>query len=75
MTLLGNNIEHLTALDKIGDYDGAYIPEGNQRLCKVVIDAKKSLSARLRLVLSKNLKHDTLNKTITKKLEILFGND
>ena len=53
----------------------AYIPEDNQRLCKVVIDAKKSLLARLRLVLSKNLKHDTLNKTITKKLEILFGND
>jgi glycosyltransferase involved in cell wall biosynthesis len=53
----------------------AYIPEGNQRLCKVVIDAKKSLLARLRLVLSKNLRHDTLNKTITKKLEILFGND
>ena len=52
-----------------------YIPEDNQRLCKVVIDAKKSLLARLRLVLSKNLKHDTLNKTITKKLEILFGND
>ena len=51
------------------------IPEKNQKLCQVVIRAEKSLGARLQLVFSKELKHDTLNKTITKKLQILLGND
>ena len=54
---------------------GDVIPEDNQALCRRVIRSEKSLLARLQLVLSKELKHDTLNKTITKKLQILFGND
>lgn len=51
------------------------IPEQNQAVCKTVIRSEKSLGARLRLVFNKNLKHDTFNKTITKKLTILLGND
>ncbi len=51
------------------------IPERNQAVCKTVIRSEKSLGARLRLVFDKNLKHDTFNKTITKKLTILLGND
>lgn len=50
------------------------ISEKNQRLCRTVIDAEKRLGPRLRLVFCKELKHDTLNKTLTKKLQILFGN-
>lgn len=52
-----------------------YISEDNKRICKIVIAAEKSMIARLKLIFNKNLKHDTVNKTITKKLEILFGND
>ena len=51
------------------------IPEENKPLCQTVIRSEKSLLARLQLVFCKDLKHDTLNKTITKKLQILFGND
>ena len=53
----------------------AYIPEKNQEICSIVIDSRKSIQARLKLVFNNKLKHDTLNKTITKKLEILLGND
>ena len=51
------------------------IPEQNKKTCGVVINSEKSMIGRLKLVFNKNLRHDTLNKTITKKLEILFGND
>jgi rhamnosyltransferase len=51
------------------------IPEKNKALCKTVIRSQKALGARLRLVFDKNLKHDTWNKTATKKLQILLGND
>ena len=51
------------------------IPAENQAICNTVIRSEKSLGARLRLVFDKNLKHDTVNKTITKKLQILLGND
>lgn len=51
------------------------IPQENQALCATVIRAEKGLGARLKLVLDKNLRHDTLNKTVTKKLQILLGND
>lgn len=51
------------------------ISEENQAVLKTVIRSEKSLGARLRLVFSKDLKHDTLNKTVTKKLQILLGND
>ena len=54
---------------------GDAIRDENRSLCKVVIDSKGSLTARLKLVFNPELKHDTINKTITKKLEILFGND
>ena len=51
------------------------IPEKNKALCKTVICSEKSLGARLRLVFDRELKHDTWNKTVTKKLQILLGND
>lgn len=52
-----------------------YIPEKNIKLCKVVIAAERHIPSRLKLVFNNNLRHDTMNKTITKKLEILLGND
>lgn len=51
------------------------ISEQNQDLCRTVIRSEKRLAPRLQLVFNKDLKHDTLNKTLTKKLQILFGND
>ena len=51
-----------------------YIDSNNQDICRIVIDSKVSLKARLKLIFNKKLQHTTLNKTITKKLEILFGN-
>lgn len=51
-----------------------YVSPKNEKVCRIVIDSKRSILARLKLFFNKNLKHDTLNKTITKKLEILFGN-
>lgn len=51
------------------------IPEENQAVCQTVIRSESALSSRLRLIFDKNLKHDTANSTITKKLQILFGND
>lgn len=51
------------------------IPEKNKPICLTVIRSEKLLSARLRLVFSKDLRHDTFNKTVTKKLQILLGND
>lgn len=51
------------------------IPEDNKSICETVINSKNSILARLKLVFDKNLRHVTLNKTITKKLEILLGND
>lgn len=51
-----------------------YIPVKNQNICCVVIKSKDSIRARLKLIFNSNLKHDTLNMTITKKIEILFGN-
>lgn len=50
------------------------IPEKNKGICQTVIRSEKTLSARLCLVFNKELKHDTFNKTLTKKLQILFGN-
>lgn len=51
-----------------------YISDENVRIAQDVIDCKHSLFSRFKLVFNRNLKHDTLNKTITKKLQILFGN-
>lgn len=58
----------------LNTYQELISPE-NQALCHTVIDSEKRLGARLKLVFHKELKHDTLNKTVTKKLQILFGND
>ena len=55
-------------------YADVISPE-NQAVLKTVIRSKSSMSARLRLIFDKNLTHDTFNKTVTKKLQILFGND
>ena len=54
---------------------GNLISPERKKVCQTVIRSERSFCARLRLVFDKNLKHDTLNKTITKKLTILFGND
>lgn len=51
------------------------ISEENQALCETVIRSEKSLRARCKLVFNKNLRHDTANNTLTKKLKILLGND
>lgn len=54
---------------------GKVIKKENMKWCQIAVASEYSLRARLKMVLNKNLRHDTLNKTITKKLEILFGND
>lgn len=62
------------AANILSTYADVITPE-NMTVLKTVIRSESSLGARLRLVFDKNLKHDTLNKTVTKKLQILFGND
>ena len=54
---------------------GDVIPAESQKVCRTVIRSEKNLGARLKLVFDKKLRHDTLNKTVTKKLQILLGND
>lgn len=82
--VIKSRIKEITTKPKVSMYAqansilntyGDVIPQKNQSLCKTVICSEKKLGARLRLVFDKNLKHDTLNKTVTKKLQILFGND
>lgn len=51
-----------------------YISEENKKMCNLVISAQNSIVSRIKLIMNKSLKHDTLNKTITKKLQILLGN-
>lgn len=51
------------------------IDDKNMAVGKIVVAAENSIVARLRLILSRDLKHDTINKTITKKMSILLGND
>ncbi len=65
---------YVQAKNLLDTYNGEIPPE-NKRLCQTVIRSEHSLKARLQLVFDKNLKHDTLNKTVTKKLQILLGND
>lgn len=82
--VLKSRFEEITTKKKISMYTQAsnildtykdVIPQENQALCRTVIRAEKSLAARLRLVFDRNLRHDTTNSTITKKLKILLGND
>lgn len=84
LRVLRSRFKEITTKKKISMYTQAsnildtykdVIPEENQALCKTVIRSEKSLGAKLRLVFNKNLKHDTANSTITKKLQILLGND
>ena len=84
MRVLKSRWEEITTKPKVSMYAQAssilntykdLISEKNQALCKTVVRSEKSLGARLRLVFNKDLKHDTFNKTLTKKLQILFGND
>lgn len=81
--VIKDRIKEITKKRKISMCDQAvsllkvyrkYISLKNQDICRLVIDSKTSIKARIKLVFNKNLQHDTLNKTITKKLEILFGN-
>ena len=82
--VIKSRFQEITTKPKISMYTQAsnilntyadVIPPENQALCRKVIRSEKSLGARLGLVFDKNLKHDTLNKTLTKKLTILLGND
>ncbi len=84
MKVIKSRLKEITTPQKVSMYAQAkgildtyadVISAENQAVCRTVIRAEKSLGARLRLVFDKNLKHDTLNKTITKKLTILLGND
>ena len=81
--VIRNRLNEITKKRKISMCDQAvsllkvyrkYISLKNQDICRLVIDSKTSIKARIKLVFNNNLQHDTLNKTITKKLEILFGN-
>lgn len=82
--VIKSRLKEISTKPKVGMYAQAnsilntyadVIPQKNKNLCNTVIHSEKGLGARLRLVFDKNLKHDTLNKTVTKKLQILFGND
>ena len=82
--VIRQRIKEITSKKKITMYDQTaslvetydqYIPKENIQTCVYVINSKDSLRARLYLVFNKRVRHDTWNKTITKKLEILFGND
>ncbi|MBO5671257.1 MAG: glycosyltransferase family 2 protein [Clostridia bacterium] len=84
MQVIKSRIKEITTPQKISMYAqaksilqtyGEEIPAENRAVCETVIRSEKSLGARLRLVCSKDLKHDTTNKTLTKKLTILLGND
>ena len=79
-----DRIREITQKRKVSMYDQAecllrtydkYIKTQNKKVCRIVINSKSSMTDRLRLVFNRKLQHDTLNKTITKKLEILLGND
>ena len=81
--VIRNRLNEITKKRKISMCDQAasllkvyrkYISLKNQDICRMVIDSKTSIKARIKLVFNKNLQHDTFNKTVTKKLEILFGN-
>lgn len=82
--VIKSRIKEITTKPKVSMYTQAnnilntyadVISEQNQAVCSTIIRAEKSLIARLQLVLCKDLKHDTWNKTVTKKLQILLGND
>lgn len=84
LRVLQSRWKEITTKEKISMYAQAksllatykdVIPEKNRAVCRTVIRSENSLGDRLRLVFNRNLKHDTLNKTITKKLQILLGND
>lgn len=61
-------------LESISGIFNPYISQKNLNLCNIVIRAKYSMLDRMKLVFNPKLKHDTWNKTLTKKLEILLGN-
>lgn len=82
--VIKSRLKEITTKKKISMYTQAsnllqtykdVIPEENQALCETVIRAEKHLGARLKLVFNGNLRHDTANSTLTKKLQILLGTD
>ena len=84
LRVLKSRFKEITTKKKISMYTQAsnlletykdVIPQENQALCRTVIRSERALGARLQLVFDKNLRHDTLNNTVTKKLKILLGND
>lgn len=50
------------------------MPKENIKTCDLVISSRYSFTSRLKLIMSRKLVSTSLNLTITKKLEILFGN-
>lgn len=54
---------------------GKYINNSSMNVCKVVASSKNSMISRIKLILNKRLKADTLNMTIAKKITILLGNN
>lgn len=57
------------------DTYGELFCKENELMCKIVIQSEKNWGSRLKLFFDRNLKHDTFNKTVTKKITILLGND
>ena len=60
-----------TILETYGDY----INQDNLKLASLIVSSKKSIISRIKIITNKNLKGDTINSTITKKLRILLGNN
>nr|BAM94793.1 glycosyltransferase [Streptococcus suis] len=61
-------------VDSILNVFNPYVSQEHKKICDIVVKAKFSKLDRLKLFFNPDLKHDTLNKTLTKKLEILLGN-
>lgn len=83
MRVIKNRFAEIAQKKEISMYDqakgllavyGDLICEENRKLCRIVIGAEHSWIDRMKLVLNGSLQHDTLNMTITKKLQILLGN-
>ena len=70
-----NNIGMIEQLQSIIYVYSKYIPIDNIKLSNNIIKCKKSILHRIKLIFNPKLKCDTLNKTITKKMAILLGNN
>jgi rhamnosyltransferase len=82
--VLRSRLREITHRDKLSMYTqtralletyGDFISNDNQKVCRKVIAAEKSMIARISLVMNTKLKHGSRNYTLTKKLKILFGSN